>query len=146
MPLLLLAVFICIPLAEVWLFIEIGGVVGTLWTVALCVMTAIAGASLVRLQGRSTLVRARESVRVGRMPLDEMFGGVCILVAGVLLLVPGFFTDVVGFLLLMPPVRGVLRQYLARRIHVQTMHARADGRVVDGEWESVDEPPDNRLT
>ena len=145
MPFVILAVFLGVPLVEVWLFIELGSVVGSLWTVALCVATAVAGASLVRVQGRSTLLRARESLRSGRVPLDEMFGGVCILLAGVLLLVPGFFTDAVGFLLLLPPVRGALRQFLARRIHVAAAHARADPNVVDGEWEPVDDP-DPRLT
>ncbi len=145
MPILLLAAFIGVPLAEVWLLIEIGSVAGAMWTVVLCIATAFGGALLVRHQGRSALGKVRDSVRAGHMPVDEMFAGACILVAGVLLLVPGFFTDVAGFLLLLPPLRTALRLFLARRIHAATVRARQRGGVVDGEWEVVDEPPERRL-
>ncbi len=145
MPLLLLALFIGLPLVEVWLLIEVGGFVGAWWTVALCVATAVAGATLVRHQGRATLERVRTTLRRGAMPLGEMFAGACILVAGVMLLVPGFFSDATGFLLLLPPFRGMLALVLGRFIHVPAPPPRPGGATIEGEWEPVDDPPNDRL-
>ena len=145
MPLLFLALFIGLPLVEVWLLVEVGGLVGAWWTVGLCVATAVAGAALVRHQGRSTLERVRATLRQGRMPLGDMFAGACILVAGVMLLVPGFFSDAAGFLLLLPPFRGILALALGRFIHVAAAQSRPGGRTIEGEWEPVDDPPNGRL-
>ncbi len=145
MPILLLALFIALPLIEVWLLVEVGGLVGAWWTVALCVATAVAGASIVRHQGRSTLERVRTTLRQGRMPLGDMFAGACILVAGVMLLVPGFFSDATGFLLLVPFCRGLLALVLGRFIHVAAPQPRAGGHTIEGEWEPVDDPPNGRL-
>jgi UPF0716 protein FxsA len=151
MPLLLLAVFLVVPLIEVFLFIEIGGAIGALWTVLLCVATAVAGAALVRHQGQSVMASAQQALRENRMPATEAFDGICILLAGLMLLTPGFFTDAVGFALLIPPLRHALRRYLARHVRQVDLQMRAGpgGRVVDGEWEVVNDPPrpanDSRL-
>jgi len=152
MPLLLLAIFLAVPLIEVFLFIELGSVIGALWTVLLCIATAVTGAALVRWQGRAVMASAQQALRENRMPAVEVFDGVCIMVAGVMLLTPGFFTDAVGFALLIPPLRHLLRRYLARHVKNVDMQMRAGagGRVMDGEWEVVNDPPrpanDPRLT
>ena len=142
MPALLFAAFLAAPLAEVFLFIELGGALGAIWTVLACVATAATGAAVVRVQGRSVASSARETLRAGRMPAAEAFDGVCLLVAGVMLLTPGFLTDAVGFLLLVPFLRHGLRRILARRMRAADMRMRAGpgGPVVDSEWEIVDDP------
>ena len=142
MPLLLLGLFLAVPLIEVYLFIELGSAIGALWTVLLCVATAVTGAALVRFQGRTVMASAQAALRAGRMPASEAFDGICIVMAGFCLLTPGFFTDTVGFLLLIPPLRHLLRRYIARHVATVDLHMRAGpGRtIVDGEWEIVDEP------
>ncbi len=82
MPLLLLAIFLAVPLIEVFLFIELGSVIGALWTVLLCIATAVTGAALVRWQGRAVMASAQQALRENRMPAVEVFDGVCIMVAG----------------------------------------------------------------
>ena len=137
---LALGLFLLVPLIEVVLFIEIGGGIGTGWTVIACLATAAAGALLVRGQGRSTMASARRAVGEGRVPAREAFDGVCLLLAGALLLTPGFLTDTLGFLFLIRPLRDVLRRRLGA--HAASFGMRAGGRVVDGEWEPVQDPPE----
>ena len=130
----LFLLFFLVPLGEVWLLIEVGKLVGAGWTVTLVVMTAIIGAGLVRVQGLATLARARATLAAGELPATELIEGIGILVAGVLLLTPGFVTDCVGFSLLYPP----LRRSLAGRVFTQTL-TRGDqsvhGRTLEGDFE-----------
>lgn len=161
MPLLLL-LFILVPVAEIALFIEIGGAIGTWSTVGVIVLTAIIGTTLVRQQGLQTLARTQRKLDEGAIPVEEALTGVCLLVAGALLLTPGFLTDAVGFALLVPPVRMALGMavfnYLKRngKIHMQAGgpgagpfggagpghgHARDGAAVIDGEFEEVDPEP-----
>lgn len=140
MPLLLFAVFLAVPLAEVYLFAELGGAVGAGATVALCLATAAAGALLVRRQGRAVLASARQALQAGRVPAAEAFHGACLAVAGISLLLPGFLTDAGGFLLLAPPLRWCLLALLARKLRVSVVAAPAD-TTIEGEWEAVDDPP-----
>lgn len=116
MPVLFL-LFLLIPIAEIWLLIQVGGIVGAGWTITLVVTTAILGAALVRAQGLSALRRIQQDLAAGGLPADEMVQGVFLLVAGALLLTPGFFTDALGFTLLVPPVR----RDLARRLFASGM-------------------------
>lgn len=109
----LFVLFLLIPLIEIYFLIQVGQVIGAGWTIFLVVATAVIGAFLLRLQGFHTLHRAQASMSRGEIPATEMMEGLCLLVSGALLLTPGFFTDTVGFLLLMPPVRQMLiRQML----------------------------------
>jgi UPF0716 protein FxsA len=128
MGLLLLAAFIAVPLIEIALFIEIGGWIGLWPTLGIVVVTAILGSWALRLQGLSTLARARQQVDRGVLPARELFDGACLLFAGALLLTPGFFTDTVGALLFFQPVRDLLRKtvgrYVAERAEV---HVHAGG-------------------
>ena len=106
-PLILLA-FIAIPVAEIALFIQVGGLIGVLWTLGLIVLTAMLGVALLRRQGLQTLQMAQAEMDQGRMPMRQVFDGACLLVAGAFLLTPGFFTDALGFSLLLPQVRGTV--------------------------------------
>lgn len=107
MPYLFL-IFVVVPLTEIGVFISVGGEIGVGWTLILCVLTAILGGSLVRYQGLHTLGSARARLDTGALPLDELFDGLCIIVAGALLLTPGFVTDTLGFALLVPQFRRLL--------------------------------------
>ena len=112
----ILLAFIAIPLLEIAVFIEVGGFIGLWWTLVVVVGTAFAGTYMLRRQGLATLRRAQDNMAEGRMPLREVFDGLCLLIAGALLLTPGFVTDLAGALLLMPPVRLLLGQLVARHI------------------------------
>jgi len=102
---LLFFLFLLFPLLEIYLLIRVGGLIGAGWTVFLCVSTAVVGAMLLRQQGFSTLSRVQATMARGEVPALEMLEGAVLLVCGVFLLTPGFFTDVLGFLGLIPPLR-----------------------------------------
>jgi len=107
--------FLLIPLIEIYLLVQVGGLIGVGWTIFLVILTAIIGAALVRRQGVSTLARLRAGMDRGELPALEMLEGAVILLAGALLLTPGFFTDTIGFACLIPPLRRqLLAQALAR--------------------------------
>jgi len=111
-PLLLILIFIGIPILEIALFIQAGDIFGLWPTLAAIVATAIIGGALIRAQGLATIDRARHSLDQGQAPVHEVFTGICLLLAGALLMTPGFLTDSIGFLLLVPPVRRSLGQWL----------------------------------
>lgn len=152
MVLILLIAMIGVPILEIIVFIEAGGVLGTWPTVGAVVLTAIIGTALLRQQGLSTLARAQENLSAGRLPMNEVFDGLCIVIGGALLLTPGFITDTIGFLLLIPPVRRLIRtwsgQYLARKTEIHTWtdasapsgrpESAGDGPVIDGQFEEVE--------
>jgi UPF0716 protein FxsA len=142
---LLFIVFLVVPLVEIWLLIEVGSVIGAIWTVILVVLTAMIGAALVRAQGLATLSRSQAQLRAGELPAVEMFEGVALIVAGALLLTPGFFTDIVGFTLLVPPLRRrLIRTVMERRfIHpTPSPGTTAPGdrrRTLDGDFDRIDD-------
>jgi len=111
MPLLFL-LFLAVPFVEIWLLIKVGAVIGAGWTILLVVATAVVGAGLVRAQGLSTISRIQKELAGGNLPADEVIQGLFLLVSGALLVTPGFFTDAVGFALLVPAVR----RFLASRL------------------------------
>lgn len=115
----LLLAFIAVPLIEIGLFIQVGGWLGLWPTLAIVLVTALIGTWLVRTQGAMAIMALRESFSELRDPTEPLAHGAMILVAGVLLLTPGFFTDAVGFALLTPPFRRAAFLYLRKRIHVQ---------------------------
>ncbi|MGD8909202.1 MAG: FxsA family protein [Chromatiales bacterium] len=105
-PLLIfLLLFVGIPLTELYFLIKVGAQIGAFSTIFLTIFTALLGGYMVRHQGFSTLMRVREMVDRGEMPAIEVMEGAVLLVCGVLLLLPGFITDAVGFIFLVPPVR-----------------------------------------
>ena len=114
---LLLLLLIGVPLVEIYFLIQVGGLVGAIPTVFLVVFTAALGVLLLRFQGVSTLRRIQDTMARGEVPAVAMLEGALLLVAGALLLTPGFVTDGLGFLLLVPPLRqGLVRAWLRRFI------------------------------
>lgn len=136
-------IFFLVPLIEIYILIQVGQVIGALWTVFFVVLTAVIGVQLLRRQGLSTLSRAQQKLNNGEMPAEEMLEGMALVVAGAFLLTPGFFTDAFGFLLLFPPsrnwiIRGLSRRLLASGrvvmhsdIHMRETHTQ-QGDVIDG--------------
>ena len=113
-PLLLLILFIALPIAELYVIIEVGQWIGVLPTLAILILDGFVGAALARSQGRTAWMRFNRVLSEGRVPAIETFDGAMIILGGALLLAPGFITDVVGFCLLLPPTRALLRRGLAR--------------------------------
>lgn len=113
---ILLALFFLIPLLEIYLLIEIGSVIGSFATIFMVVFTAVLGVWLLRIQGFSTLRRVQQTAAQGGIPAIEMLEGAMLLVAGALLLTPGFFTDTLGFLCLVPPLRRSMALWFFQRI------------------------------
>ncbi|WP_456404047.1 FxsA family protein [Thiolapillus sp.] len=93
------------PLLELYVLIEVGSEIGALTTILLSIFTAVLGAALVRLQGVSVLMRVQQTLARGEAPALEMLEGAMIMMSGVMLLFPGFITDIMGFLMLVPPLR-----------------------------------------
>ena len=127
----LLLLFITVPFIELVLLLKIGAKIGFTPTLGIIVVTAILGASLTRSQGRHTLQRFQQAQREGRLPHTEVMDGLMIIIAGAVLLTPGFLTDIAGFLLLVPPVRAAVRGRLAAalkgRIQIVGMSASSRG-------------------
>jgi UPF0716 protein FxsA len=111
----LLLLFIVVPAVELALLIEVGNHIGTLPTLGLIAFTGVLGASLARRQGLSVLARVRREVAEGGVPAGPVVDGVLILVAGAVLMTPGLLTDALGFALLIPQVRGLIKEHLRKR-------------------------------
>lgn len=141
MPLLFLT-FLLVPLLEIYLLIKIGSFIGAAWTVAGVVGTAVVGAALVRRQGVAALGRFRLATQAGELPAITIIEGLTLLVAGALLLTPGFFTDAMGFVLLTPPLRQILiRRWFGGRAEVMgsPTQRKRDSRFVEGEFRRMDD-------
>jgi len=115
-----LLLFTLVPLVEIWLLIEIGGIIGSVPTILLIASTGFVGVFLAKYQGLAVLRKMQMDMEAGIMPGDPMFDGACILVGGALLLTPGLITDLVGFSLLLPFTRlfykAAARKYLTHRM------------------------------
>lgn len=158
----LFLLLVAVPIIEIALFIEIGGMIGTWPTVGIVILTALIGSIMLRQQGLAVIGEAQRRLEAGENPGRLLADGVMILFAGALLLTPGFFTDAVGFALLVPPIRNAVWNYAAPRIKPTrvrvrtTMYRRGTrggpGQTVDGDYEDVTpddsadpDPPDGRL-
>ncbi len=137
MGLILFAALIGVPLLEIAVFIQVGGLIGGWLTIGLVLFTAVLGAGLLRRQGLSTIARIQEEIEQSRLPVQALFDGACLLFAGALLLTPGFVTDIVGFLLLAPPARNVLRRLIWA--HLQR---RGGANIAGGGWTGSPGPGD----
>jgi UPF0716 protein FxsA len=113
---LLAVLFIAVPIVELYVLIQIGQEIGALWTVAILVADSILGSVLMRSQGRATWRRFNDALAAGRPPAREVLDGVLVIFGGALLLTPGFMTDILGLLLLLPPTRAFFRGFLVRRL------------------------------
>jgi UPF0716 protein FxsA len=157
LPLVILALLILMPLAELAVIIKVGSSIGVLPTIGLLVVMAILGTLLLRQQGLSVLRRSEEAMASGQVPIDSALDGVGLLVAGVLMMTPGFITDVFGLVLLVPWVRrraahwllgrltlsGLSRSHPFRTERRQQPGSRPAGKggpVIDGEYTRIDEP------
>ena len=135
-PLLLLAW----PLAEIATFVIVGREIGVLSTIGLILLTGVVGVILLRIQGFGVLRRAQAEIDAGRDPSREIANGAMILVAGILLLLPGFLTDILGILLFIPPVREAVWRFLKTRINVVTSFGSSSARR--GGSRTIDLDPD----
>jgi len=113
-----LLVFFLTPIIEMYLLIEVGGYIGALPTIALVMITAVIGVTLLRIQGLATLTRGLGRLDRGELPAREMVEGLLLAVAGALLLTPGFVTDLVGFLLLLPAARSLIAERVLARVQI----------------------------
>jgi UPF0716 protein FxsA len=132
-----LAAFALVALAEVATFFWVGSKIGLIWALALAVATALIGASLVRRAGLSAWSRIRVKVNQGQLPGRELSEGAAILVAGAFLISPGFITDSLGFLLLLPAVRASVHAFLTRRFSAR-MTVFSANRQTRGRWGGED--------
>lgn len=168
MAFILLIAFIAVPIVEIAVFIEVGGRIGMWPTIGIVILTAVIGTAMLRQQGLSVLFRIQENLEANRMPVQELFDGVCLVIAGALLLTPGFVTDSIGFLLFVPPFRRWLASEIGRRVvaradvrythHTYSAHGGHPGHgrpgagagpVIDGEYQDVTDDdkdaPERRL-
>lgn len=143
----LFLLFLAVPLIEIALFIQVGGAIGLFPTLGIVVLTAILGTYLVRSQGLQAMDRLRRSFNELRDPVEPLAHGAMILFSGALLLTPGFFTDAVGFALLVPPVRAAVFRYLQSRVTVaqfeygEPPRHRDNPDIINGEFTEVDPEP-----
>ena len=140
MPLLaLLAFFIVVPLLELYVILKVGDAIGVLWTVALLLGDSVVGTMLFRSQGRTVWRRFNETMAAGRIPHRELIDGVLIIFGGAFLITPGFLTDILGLVLLLPPTRSVVRRLVARRLGRRIVTTR-EPYDVDGTATEYDAP------
>jgi UPF0716 protein FxsA len=128
MLLILVLLFVAIPITELYLIVQVAHSIGALDTLALLLLISIVGGWLVRHEGLGVLARLQQQVGNGRVPTNELIDGAILLLAGALMLTPGFLTDIVGLLLLVPPVRIALRRLVVRRYRRRMAEGRVSGR------------------
>ena len=151
LPLIILLFLVVIPAVEIATFIRVGHVIGALPTILLTLFTAALGIVLVRLQGFVALSDLQRAMLEGRAPFTEMLSGALLLLAGILLLIPGFVTDAIGFLLLVPPLRRGLARLLTRALFeplpvpapggMGDIPDVAETRIIEAEIIEIREPP-----
>ena len=127
--------FLIVPLAELYVLIQVGSVIGALTTIALCLFTAALGAFLLRLQGIETFQRVQYRIHHGEMPATDLIEGFILIVSGILLLTPGFLTDITGFLCLMPGLRTQIATLILTRLIIQhNTRSQQHSVIVEGEF------------
>jgi UPF0716 protein FxsA len=140
----LFLLFLLIPLIEIALFIQVGGLIGLWPTLAIVVLTAIAGTILIRSQGAAVMLQLRDSMNDLRDPTEPLAHGAMVLFAGALLLTPGFFTDVFGLSLMIPGVRGKIFNFIRQRVTVQTFEygrpPQTEDTIINADYEDLDAP------
>src|SRR3954452_16644533 len=111
----LILVFIVVPIAELYVILKVGDAIGWLPTLAILVIDSLLGTWLLRSQGRAVWQRFQSTMQAGRIPHREVFDGVLVIFCAAFLITPGFLTDIVGVVLLLPPTRALFRRWLIRR-------------------------------
>ena len=151
---LLFILFLAVPIIEIYLLIQVGEVIGAGWTIFAVVATAVIGAALLRHQGLATLYSAQDKMAHGELPATAMIEGVMLLLAGALLLTPGFFTDTIGFLVLIPVLRRKFAQFILGRgmmmgsasftsqqwqQSTHHRHSEHSGKTIEGDYQRRDD-------
>jgi UPF0716 protein FxsA len=136
----LIALFILIPLAELYVIVEVvGNAIGPAWTIVLLAADSLLGAALMKSQGRAVWRRFNEALAEGRAPTREVLDGVFVIFGGAFLITPGFITDLVGLFLLLPPTRALARGWLSKRLidrgTIRVSRAGRGRRRDPGDWD-----------
>ena len=147
MGLLILVILIGVPFLEIAVFVKVGNSIGMFNTIFLIVLTTLSGITLLRHQGLSVLIKAQESLKLNKLPIIVVLDGLSILLAGALLTIPGFVTDIIGCLILLPPIRYLLKnlvsQFIKNRIDnilpKKTPYSSEGKDIIDGEFYDVTE-------
>ena len=153
----LFLLFAILPIVEIAILINVGEQIGGWYTVAIVIITAFAGAHLVKQQGLSTLMQAQQKIQAGAMPGQEMAEGLLLVIAGVLLVTPGFITDGIGFLLSLPMTRPLIARGLVKNLSLKMVNPSFNGSfsqqqpystdesddIIEGEFELKDKAPIN---
>lgn len=141
-----LIIFILIPFIEIAVFMQVGDAIGIGTTLLLALFTAILGGFIIKYQGIFTIQAVRSSLEQGKTPVSEIFDGFCLVAAGAFLITPGFVTDTIGFLLLIPIVRAAFRKFLSSKMNVHSMHhpdpshhSNPNGNIIEGDYERVED-------
>ena len=134
----LIVLFIVVPLAELYVILQVGEAIGAVWTILLLAADSLLGSLLLRNQGRTVWGRFNAALAEGRMPHREVIDGVLVVFGGAFLITPGFLTDIVGLLLLIPPTRSLIRRLVVRRLG-----RRVTVGVVDADRRRRQRPPQN---
>ncbi|MDX8129319.1 FxsA family protein [Methylomonas sp. LW13] len=141
---ILFIAFLIVPFVEIYVLLQVGGLIGAFPTILLVVFTAVLGAWLLRRQGFTTWQRFQSGLAQGEIPAYEMIEGPILLVGGALLLTPGFFTDLLGFACLIPTLRRKIAQYIIEHHLLQTQmgsvfkQARDSQTIIEGEYNKQD--------
>ena len=130
----LLLIILFVPLIEIYLFIQIGGIIGAFSTILIILLTAVIGIYFVRLQGLSTLKSGLTQLYGNQIPIYEMMSGAALAVAALLLIIPGFATDFVGFLLILPITRNIIFKYLNKKY----TKVKVKDDLIEGEYQDKD--------
>ncbi|MFA5580618.1 MAG: FxsA family protein [Paracoccaceae bacterium] len=138
----LLLIFVLLPLIEIALFVQVGAAIGLWLTLALVILSAVFGVWILRAQGALAAARLRNTFHQLGDPAEQIARGTMVMIAGMLLIAPGFFTDTIGLLLLVPYVQTAIMRYMQKRMQVHGYAARspqpeARGDIIEGEWEDV---------
>jgi UPF0716 protein FxsA len=136
----LIALFILLPLAELYVIVEVvGNAIGPVWTIVLLAADSLLGAALMKSQGRAVWRQFNEALAQGRVPTREVLDGVLVIFGGAFLITPGFITDVVGLFLLLPPTRPVARRWLSKRLldraNIRVARFGRGRRADNGDWD-----------
>jgi UPF0716 protein FxsA len=143
----LIAIFVVVPLAELYVIYQVGDAIGILPTLAILVADSLLGSWLLKSQGRAVWQRFNDTMRAGRVPAREIVDGVLVIFGGAFLITPGFLTDIIGVLLLIPPTRALFRRSLQKRIELRAVPLGGARRRRSGEHYDVEstatehEPP-----
>ena len=135
----LLLIILFIPLIEIYFFIQIGGQIGAFNTILVILLTAVVGVYFARLQGLSTLKSGITQLYCNQIPVYEMMSGAALTLAALLLIIPGFATDIIGFLLIIPVTRNIFFKFLSKKYTKQkSANEKAKDDLIEGEYEDKD--------